>query len=792
MDRPLSPSGMPRARGRRVTPRKKQIEDALDLLYRRRWIILGTFALVAAAASAYMFTRPTVYRADALVTVDLTKVSTPNSPMDLAGSGAFVRDNRSVATELFLLENSRGIDQRVSERLADQNGRMPPGGVSFQQADRTVFSAIRIVAQSPDPEAAAALANAYAEEYVEQTQISSRSHLTAQRELLEEQKERLETELESAEGVLEGVLRRGGVAALPGQGNALNGRLAQLEAERDIAQIELQKQRGQLRVLDNQINDINPQLLTQRMTANNRQEIERLDALIQNLKARRLPMVRYEESRNRNPSDRAEIAAIDRQIAPLEAQRARLAAEETRQIMSAGGQAAPEQAMSFVAGLRSQKADAEVALSGLQSQIGALNQRIAEARAQLSRVPGTSTAVARGERNRQQAAQTYEYVMSQLQQIRVQEEAEPGYASVLRAASVPSFGFGPGPARGLALSLLAGLGLGIALAFGLDKVDNRVHKPEDVSELGLSVLEAIPDLNPLVRDELGGAQTIEVGGRHIASELVALHAPLSPASETYRHLRTGVQFSRPDVVVRSVLLTSAGAGEGKSTTAANLAITLAQAGRRTVLIDCDIRRPRQQDLFGMSGDYGLAQLMEIADRGALQAELDRSFRQSVDNLYVVPTGAVATEARGDLAASHTERRRISNPSELLGSPQMRAFLDTVKDIVDVIVIDTPPVLAATDAVLLSTQADATVLVSRAGVTKAGDMDQALAHLDDVGAHVVGGVLNGFSLEHAFGYAYSYGHYSRYGPYSKYGAYTEDNRPRERRTKRSASRGQTAA
>ena len=790
MDRPLSPSGMPRARGRRITPRKKQIEDALDLLYRRRWIILGTFAIVAAAASGYLLTRPTVYRADALVTVDLTKVASPNSPMDLAGSGAFVRDNRSVATELFLLKNSRGIDQRVSERLADENGRMPPGGVSFEQADRTVFSAIRISAQSPDPEAAAALANAYAQEYVEQTQISSRSHLTAQRELLEEQKERLETELESAEGVLESVLRRGGVAALPGQGNALNGRLAQLEAERDIAQIELQKQRGQLRVLDSQIRDINPQL-TQRMTANNRQEIERLDALIQNLKAKRLPMVRYEESRNRNPADRAEIAAIDRQLAPLEAQRARLAAEETRQIMSAGGQAAPEAAMSFVAGLQSQKADAEVALSGLQSQIGALNQRIAEARAQLSRVPGTSTAVARGERNRQQAAQTYEYVMAQLQQIRVQEEAEPGYASVLRAASVPRFGFGPGPARGLALSLLAGLGLGIALAFGIDKVDNRVHKPEDVSELGLSVLEAIPDLAPLVRDELGGVQTIEVDGRHIASELVALHAPLSPASETYRHLRTGVQFSRPDVVVQSVLMTSAGAGEGKSTTAANLAITLAQAGRKTMLIDCDLRRPRQQDLFGMRGDYGLAQLLDIADREALQAELEASFRQPVDNLYVIPTGAVATEARTELAAGQPERRRISNPSELLGSPQMRAFLDTVKGIVDVIVIDTPPVLAATDAVLLSTQADATVLVSRAGTTKAGDVDQALAHLDDVGAHVVGGVLNGFSLEHAFGYAYSYGHYSRYGPYSKYGAYTEDSGSRARRTKRSASRGQTA-
>lgn len=775
-----------------MTPRKKQIEDALDLLYRRRWVILGTFALVAAAAAAYLFTRTSMYRAETLVMVDLTKASSGDSQLDFAGTNAFVRDNRSVATELFVLQNSRGIHQRVNERLADENGRRPPGSPIFEQADRAVFSAIKISVVSPDPQAAADLANAYAEEYVDQTKISSRSYLTAQRELLEEQKERLEGELEAAEGTLESAVRNGGAAAIQGQASAIVSRLANLESERDIAQIELQTQRNQLASLNSELNNISPQL-TSRMTSDNRQEIARIEAQIEALRARRLPMAQYEEARDRDPSMRPEVAAIDRQIERLDRQRIQLATEETEQIMSAGGRAAPEEAMAFVAELRGRASETRVSLSGLQGRINTLNQRIAEARAQLGRVPGTSTAVARGERDRQQAAQTYQYVVSQLQEIRVAEEAEPGYARILKAADVPGGAFGPGPARNLALALLGGLGLGLALAFGLDRIDNRVHKPEDVSELGLSVLEAIPDLAPLIRDELGGVEAIDVDGRPVAAELVALHAPLSPASETYRHLRTGVQFSRPDVVVRSVLFTSAGAGEGKSTTAANLAITLAQAGRKTILIDADIRRPRQQDLFGMPGDYGLAQLLDLAegDISVLREALDTSFRRGVDNLYVVPTGAVAAETRTVATPGQPERLRIPNPSELLGSPQMRAFLNAVKEIADVVIIDTPPVLAATDAVLLSTQADATVLVTRAGHTKAGDVDQALAHLDDVGAHVVGGVLNGFSLEHAFGYAYSYGHYSRYGPYSKYGAYTEDAQKQSRRSKRKPSQGKAS-
>ena len=307
-----------------------------------------------------------------------------------------------------------------------------------------------------------------------------------------------------------------------------------------------------------------------------------------------------------------------------------------------------------------------------------------------------------------------------------------------------------------------------------------------MAALGVPVLEAIPDLKKLIKDEMDGVSTVELGGRSVASELVTAHAPLSPASEAYRHLRTAVQFSRPDTLVRTVLVTSGGASEGKSTTASNLAVTFAQSGRRTVLLDTDFRRPRLHETFGTPPQPGLVQALRagVTEKGALTRWLEGSFATGVENLYVVPTGGVAVETEAE--GPGDGRAVVVNPAELLGSPETRQFLEALLEVADVVVIDTPPVLAATDAVLLSTQADATVLVASAGKTKAGDVEHALAHLDDVGAKVVGAVLNRFTLENALGYAYTYGHYSRYGPYSKYGPYEEKGERRRKRRKFSAA------
>ncbi len=752
----------------------QQVEEILDLLYRRRWLIAITFLVCGGLAAAYALTQTPMYRTSALVLVDLDRKGggagaggSPSAP-DL-----FVRDSRTVQTELFVLNASRGIRERVRERLESEYGRVPPGNVSFSLADRNVSSGIKISASSTSPEAAAALANAHAIEYVAQTQISSRSYLTSTREFLQEQADRLRGEVTSADSKVAGQMSSAGGASLGN--NALLSQLSSLEAALSEAQINRQMRVNRLQAIEDQLNDITPHIAdrmgsdTDRRIATIESEITQQETLLRPIQEREARGAAINEAAAR---------AIRSRLTSLERQKAELSQRYVNEVMEAGGIAAPGEALSYVNNLQGQASQERIELSGLDGRIGQLRSRIGQVSSELGRAPSETISLERASQDRQTASSAYASVAEQLQQMRVLEASEPGYARILREAPVPWLPDGPGWLRTLFLGLGMGLGLGVALAFAKDKLDNKIYKPEHVAALGLPVLEVVPNMDAVVKDILGGVERIRVGDHDMASQLVTIHAPLSPASEVYRHLRTAIQFSRPDTVVQTLLVTSAGAGEGKSTTASNLAAAFAQAGRTTVIIDADLRRPRLHEEFGVPSDAGLFQLVQLGtfEPETLREALD-PFRVGVDNLFVVPAGAVAVGTPSGTPG--TGQWSVPNPAEVLGSPEIRALLAGLREIVDVIILDTPPVLAATDAVLLSTQADATLFVTSAGLSKSGDIQQAISHLDDVGAKVIGAVLNRFSLESAFGYAYTYGHYSKYGAYSKYGPYTQDAAPKKK-------------
>ena len=745
-----------------------QAEDVIDLLYRRRWLIVGAVALAVAVAAALVFSRSPVYQTSALVYIDLQQQANQAGPTgNLVEADLFAGGNRSVFSELFVLNSSRGIRDRVMERVGE-GGELPPGSVSFSLADRSVPNAIRISATSPEPEAAAALANAYAVEYVAQTQIANRTYLTSTREFLEEQADRLRGEVQAADAAVEGSLSSAGTASVGS--SSLASQLSALRAQLGEARIDRQMRASRLAAINRQIADVTPQLAGRVTSGTDR----RLQSLEEQIAQERAALRTYEEREARGARTDGGERAIRARIADLERQRDALGNRYADEVLGSGGAVTSTEALSFVSDLQNQASQERIEISGLDGRIQQLNARIGRVSGELQRAPSQTISLDRAQADRDAASQTYSSVRSQLEQVRVQEASEPGYARVLREASVPFFPTGPGWTETLGLALLIGLGGGVGLAIARDRLDSRVYKPEHVTALGVPVLEAIPDLEPVIKEALGGDETRLVGGRNLDTRLVTVHAPLSPASETYRHLRTAVQFSRPDTVIQTIVVTSPGPSEGKSTTAANLAAAFAQGGRTTVLIDADLRRPRVDRLFDMEPAPGLHQLVGAETLGdELRTVLERRFRTGVENLYVVPAGAVALETveEGDAA----DRPVLSNPAEILSSPAIRALIDALRDTVDVVVIDTPPVLVATDAVVLATQADATILVANAGSSKTGDIEQTLAHLDDVGARVIGAVLNRFTLENALGYAYTYGHYSRYGAYSKYSSYNVRNR-----------------
>jgi len=207
--------------------------------------------------------------------------------------------------------------------------------------------------------------------------------------------------------------------------------------------------------------------------------------------------------------------------------------------------------------------------------------------------------------------------------------------------------------------------------------------------------------------------------------LITVADPRSPVSEAYRTLRTNLDFSSLDKPIKTMLVTSAGPEEGKSTVLANLAVTTAQTGWKVILVDCDLRRPSLHDIFGLKNDRGLT-TMVVNDAAMESPPLQDT---DVQGLQLVSSGPLPP-----------------NPSELLGSRRMEEIIAALLERADVVLFDAPPVVAVTDAAVLSTKVDGVLLVINAGGTKRDYARAATARLEKVNANLLGAVLNNVKFD----------------------------------------------
>jgi capsular exopolysaccharide synthesis family protein len=292
---------------------------------------------------------------------------------------------------------------------------------------------------------------------------------------------------------------------------------------------------------------------------------------------------------------------------------------------------------------------------------------------------------------------------------------------VASPATVPDRPVAPRKTLNVLFAFVAGLVLALGVAFLLEYLDQSIKSDEELTErLGLISMGHLLFIPP------------SKGKR---GELVSLNAE-SHAAEAYKALRTSLMFSTIDQELKEVVITSAELGEGKSRTAANLAIVLAEAGQRTLLIDADFRRPSQHRIFGRIRNVGLSNLI-VQDIGEAEAILAVD---GVPNLWLLTSGPTPP-----------------NPSELLGSGRMRELLAGLREHFAYIVVDTPPVNAVTDASILAATANGTVLVVEQGRTTYPALKHAKQMLDRVGARTLGAVMNKVRASNG-SYAYAYGYY----------------------------------
>jgi polysaccharide biosynthesis transport protein len=358
----------------------------------------------------------------------------------------------------------------------------------------------------------------------------------------------------------------------------------------------------------------------------------------------------------------------------------------------------------------------------IQSRMDRIGEQIDEVQADID---GTENQQTREDLNAQldTLRATQVVLQSQLLELDPGRAITEGGGKIVQEARVPRRPASPNHVRTSALALLAGLALGTGLAFLRERLDDSIRDRQELERrLGAPVLANVPHVAKWRRRE--------------ETHLIALTDPKNPVSEAYRTLRTNIQFLASKGDIRTILVTSSTAGEGKSATAANLAVVMAQAGRRVVLVSADLRRPRLHRFLGIPNRPGLSLVLSGS------ASIVNAVQETeVPSLRVIPSGPVPP-----------------NPAELLSSDRMDEVLETLRALADLVVIDTPPVLAVADASILAPRVDGTLFVVDAETASRSATQQSRDQMANAGARVLGAVLNRFNLAQGATYPYYYYYY----------------------------------
>lgn len=381
-------------------------------------------------------------------------------------------------------------------------------------------------------------------------------------------------------------------------------------------------------------------------------------------------------------------------------------------------------------------------LNNMQAQLAELSALIEETQAGIEALGEADAANEQAELTRLQTAlvgyrNSYADLLRSYEEMRLTAVQSADDIVLYTKAEVPGGPIRPRPMMNTALAGAVGAMLAVGVALLVEYLDDTIKDPDDVTRtLGLGTLGVIGQVK-----------------KNGEGELVTVSQPLSPVSEAFRVLRTNIRYSGVDRPLQTLLVTSAGPTEGKSVTVANLGVAMAQAGLRVAVVDADLRRPRLHKVFGVHPRGGLTgSLLEGAMDGRLQPSKD------VEGLVILPAGGLPP-----------------NPAELLGSQRFQELLATLTQHMDVVLVDSPPILPVTDAAVLARGVDGVLLVIDAGETRREVARRAVDNLRQVGAHMIGVVLNRVPT-HRGGYYYYY-----------YQEYYGDGGKRHTRTRREQSK-----
>lgn len=598
----------------------------------------------------------------------------------------------------------------------DQIATLLSSNVTIEQ--KRGLDIVEISSQSPSPFEAALITNLYARAYKTLNLEFNRNQLTLVKAFLSDQKNEKLGELNSSEELLKTFQEKGGIIALDDQAKELITQLSKFEADLNLAKMELSISEKTLKQYKEELRKQDPQLTAYLENFSSEEYLKNLQTELARLEVNR--DIALSNSKDKN-LDNQMVRDYDAKIKDLKS-KLKTKIEGFKASIFASS---PEE----VKVLTKNVIEEEIKSRSLEIKVKNLGEIVNSYDSKFSQLPKSAIEYARLQRSRESLEKLYILVEEKYQEAVINEQSQPGNVIIIDVARRPDKPAKPNRLLIVLVGTILGLGFGLGYAFLRNYFDNTVKSPEDLKDRNINVIGWVPQIQSL--------------DKSISKDLefIIYNKPDSVPSEAFRALRTRVQFSKVDQGNMKVIhITSSTPGEGKTLIASNLAGSFAQANHKTLLMDCDLRKPRVHALFGMTRQPGLVE--HLFDQVDLATIIKPS---KLANLDVITVGTIPP-----------------NPAEMLGSKKMQDFIAHMKTLYDYIIIDSPPIISVTDSEIIAAYCDAVYLVVSANYTEFDLLDKALDILKNSNVNFVGTILNNFVFKNSYGsyYKYYYYYYNR--------------------------------
>jgi tyrosine-protein kinase Etk/Wzc len=579
---------------------------------------------------------------------------------------------------------------------------------------RKGMNIVDVSVESPSPYSSALIANIYSNVYKNFNLEVNRDQLTMVKDFLLTHVQEKQDELKESESTLSQFQAKNGIISLDDQSKTLITQLASFEAQRDGAKIELGATEKVLAQLKDELNQQNPKVAAYIENQASQSYVLELQQGIAKLQINK-DLVSIN---NTNKDYNQQITKqYDDQIEVLK----KKLQEKTNVIKQALFASNPE----AIKDLSVKIVDAEVKEKGLTSQLNQLNDIVKKYESEFNKLPLTTINYAQLQRKRESSEKLFSLLEEKYQEAIINEQSQPGNIFIFDHAVRPSLPSKPNRALIIFVGLILGIVGGFVFIYVKDYFDDRIKSPDELEKRNINILAWVPVIESIGQGEKGSGEFI-----------VALKPDAMP-SEAFKALRTRVQFSKVGKnVLKTILCTSAAPGEGKTLISLNLAGAFAQDGKKTLLIDADLRKPRIHNFFNRLKTPGFTDY--FFENATLN---DIIFPSQLENLSIITTGTLPP-----------------NPSELLGSNRMIEFLKDMREKYDIVILDSAPVIAVTDTEILSRLVDATILVVDCGSTQVNLVEKAVNLVKNDHSFFIGTVLNKFSYRAGYGSYYKYYYY----------------------------------